>query len=268
MLTVLGIDAAWTAGEPSGVALVTGTPGSKWRCVRLAPSYETFINDEPVDWQAAQVEGCKPDVEALLDVASKAAGQRIDVVAIDMPLSTETIVGRRVADNAVSKAFGKYGCGTHTPNIERPGQLGADLSEGLKRIGFPLETRKAACGQNQRLIEVYPHPALLRLLNADYRVPYKANNTTRYWRGKNGAVRVQNLLNEYQRILRALSDKISDIKLKLPPPENGVTFAFLKRYEDALDALVCAWVGIMYLEKKAAPHGDETAAIWIPEIKS
>jgi predicted RNase H-like nuclease len=106
---------------------------------------------------------------------------------------------------------------------------------------------------------------LLRLLNADYRVPYKASNTTRYWPGQSVPTRVRNLLREYQRILRALSACISDIPLTLPSPEACTSFAFLKRYEDALDALVCAWVGIEFLEGRATAYGDDTAAIWIPD---
>ena len=39
--------------------------------------------------------------------------------------------------------------------------------------------------------------------------------------------------------------------------------AALKRWEDAVDALVAAWVGIRYLEGTAEPYGDATAAIWI-----
>jgi len=37
-----------------------------------------------------------------------------------------------------------------------------------------------------------------------------------------------------------------------------------KRYEDALDALVCTWVGVEHLEVNTVPLGDETAAIWCP----
>ena len=38
MTTVLGIDAAWTAKNPSGVALVS-RQGGQWMCRGLAPSY-------------------------------------------------------------------------------------------------------------------------------------------------------------------------------------------------------------------------------------
>ncbi len=43
--------------------------------------------------------------------------------------------------------------------------------------------------------------------------------------------------------------------LKRAKPESE-----MKRYEDALDAIVCAWVGIEFLRECAYPLGDETAA--------
>ena len=39
---VLGIDAAWTTHNPSGVALVQRT-AEGWQCLSLAPSYDAFI---------------------------------------------------------------------------------------------------------------------------------------------------------------------------------------------------------------------------------
>ncbi len=42
MTAILGIDAAWTTAEPSGVALIA-EHGTGWQCVGLAPSYDTVI---------------------------------------------------------------------------------------------------------------------------------------------------------------------------------------------------------------------------------
>jgi predicted RNase H-like nuclease len=44
---------------------------------------------------------------------------------------------------------------------------------------------------------------------------------------------------------------------------NGVA---LKAYEDALDAIVCAWVGVCALEGRATPLGNELSAIWVPRL--
>ena len=38
----LGIDAAWTVHQPSGIALVQNT-ATGWSCLGVAPSYEAFI---------------------------------------------------------------------------------------------------------------------------------------------------------------------------------------------------------------------------------
>lgn len=45
-------------------------------------------------------------------------------------------------------------------------------------------------------------------------------------------------------------------------PSTG-TLAELKRHEDAMDALLCAWAGARYLAGRARAHGDDTAAVWV-----
>ena len=63
MAGVLGIDAAWTEKEPSGVVLLEGSPG-KWRCLAIAPSYDsflTFAEGRPVYW-SIKSRGAIPDV--------------------------------------------------------------------------------------------------------------------------------------------------------------------------------------------------------------
>ncbi|MCA1792296.1 MAG: hypothetical protein ABR534_04885 [Desulfotignum sp.] len=43
MTVILGIDAAWTKTEPSGIALVELTQ-EDWQSIAVAPSYNAFIN--------------------------------------------------------------------------------------------------------------------------------------------------------------------------------------------------------------------------------
>ncbi len=68
MTTVLGIDAAWTAREPSGVALVRKNQG-RWQVLGVQPSYNAFIQaaeNQPFDWKIKSVPGCVPDMGRLL----------------------------------------------------------------------------------------------------------------------------------------------------------------------------------------------------------
>jgi predicted RNase H-like nuclease len=49
------------------------------------------------------------------------------------------------------------------------------------------------------------------------------------------------------------------------PDRSTVKFAIeLKPYEDKLDALISALVGVCILEGKAEPLGDDDCAIWVP----
>jgi len=115
-----------------------------------------------------------------------------------------------------------------------------------------------------RLVEVYPHPALLTLLECEYRVPYKVAKSYRYWPKLTVMQRIAALLNEFRVISEALVRIVGPVALPLPQADAVPSLAALKRYEDAVDALVCAWIGICYLEGNADASGDETAAIWCP----
>ena len=54
----------------------------------------------------------------------------------------------------------------------------------------------------------------------------------------------------------------------LPRLEFDARGVEVKAYEDKLDAVVCAWVGICALEGRAMPFGDRNSAIWISEAES
>ena len=97
MPVVLGIDAAWTATKPSGVALVRSA-GLRWRCLAVAPSYDTFVglrHGTAIDWEQRRFLGESVDPVALLEAAAELAGGPVDVVAIDMPIATVPITSRR-----------------------------------------------------------------------------------------------------------------------------------------------------------------------------
>ena len=266
MAGILGIDAAWTNKEPSGVALLEGSSGA-WRCVAVAPSYVSFLSlaeGTPVDW-TVKSKGAVPDAGRLVAAAEKLLGGReLKVVTVDMPLSTTPITGRREADAATSRAFGGMGAAVHSPNAERPGAISDHLTKDLAAVGFPLATGNTPAGTPKRLVEVYPHPALMALTGASYRLCYKVSRSRKYWPDSTPAERRANLLVQFQSILSALNDEIRDLPIELPDPTSAVPVSGLKRYEDSLDALVCAWVGMKYLEGEAVTYGDHTAAIWIP----
>ena len=262
---ILGIDAAWTARQPSGIALAVETRGG-WRCAAVAPSYDDFLrlaDGVPVDWAARACLGAVPPVQALLAAVRRIApASRIEVAAVDMPLAAGRITGRRACDDALSRVYGGRGLGVHTPSVERPGALSDGMHRAFAERGFRLATTAPRRG-TRHLLEVYPHTAVMALTGSGYRVPYKLARARRYWPDATPRQRRERLLAEWRRILVTLRRVIAGIDLPLPadPPERA---SGMKRYEDALDALVCAWVGIEFLEGRAIAFGDATAAIWSP----
>lgn len=266
MTNILALDAAWTAKEPTGVALV-GSDGIGWRSVAVAPSYDSFLDlarGNTVDWTQAQFHGSVPDIPKLLQAAERPAGSSVDLVTIDMPVATSPINRRRVADNVVSRKFGGRGCSAHSPSATRPGPLGATLSADFQSAGFSIATNQTSVNQAHQLLEVYPHPALLALLGPRYRVPYKVSKTRRYWPTLTLHERINALLSEFSAIHAELAKVFGSTGVPLHLGVNALTLSELKRYEDALDALVCAWVGVRYMQGTAIAHGDDTAAIWCP----
>ena len=182
---VLGIDAAWTAHQPSGISLVQRTT-SGWSCLAIAPSYEAFIAQASGQgWDPEQkATGSRPDPAALLQASKQLAGAELSCVSVDMPLATTPITRRRAADTAISSRFGPKGCAVHSPSAERPGAIADQLRAEFAALGYPLHTN----GSDQAfpaLIECYPHVALLALLKRNYRVPYKVSRSGKYWKAEN-----------------------------------------------------------------------------------
>src|ERR1700756_4245829 len=101
MRTVLGIDAAWTGRQPSGVALAEET-GRGWRLKAVASSYARFEALAGLAPEPPAERGMKPDASACPPPCRHLAGREPDLIAIDMPLSRLPITGRRKSDNLVS----------------------------------------------------------------------------------------------------------------------------------------------------------------------
>lgn len=269
---VLGIDAAWTAHHPAGVALVKIPQHGRPRLLRVARSYEEFCRiheNEGIDWPS-KVHGNEPNIPALLSICEKIAGATPNVIALDIPIGPQFITGRRAADKMVTSAYISRKAGTHSPTANRPGPISQMLFEQLSACGFEWLHAKATVSQNKNsrvFIEVYPHPALIELLGLDERLKYKVSKLQKYWpdieNDKRWAAVTQNLA----RLRTALDKHIAGVADWLPTAKSFIkngAMSRLKGYEDALDAVVCAWIACEFLAGRCAAYGDEKSAIWLP----
>lgn len=262
MRSVLGIDAAWTYTNPSGVALAKETEEG-WELVTVSTSYEEF--------NSLSGEGCYekvsnpfiPSATELLNTCNRWLGRSVDLVAIDMPLSHAPITGRRAADNAVSKEYGGRNCSTHSPSSERPGSISSDLNRGFTLAGYPLQTKEI---RPPGLIEVYPHPSLVELADAPERLKYKLAKTRKYWPTLERKERLEKVRAQWCLIASLLESHVRGVAGKLPTLDQHATGTQMKGVEDALDAIVCVWIAICALDGHIKPFGDEMSAIWIPVV--
>lgn len=261
MKAVLGIDAAWTLTEPSGVALAV--KDREWRLAAVAPSYDRFLRMAGGSSSLpGRPRGSAPDANALITVARIISKSDVDLVAIDMPLSKDLITSRRVSDRAVNAAYSVRWCSTHTPSAVRPGKISDRLREDFDAAGYPLRTTSIA---SPGLIEVYPHPALVELAKSAKRLTYKHGKARDYWPDLVAVDRKVKIMETWRSIVERLESKVSGTAAMLPIPSLDAKGWEMKAFEDQLDAVVCAWVAIEVLNDRALPYGDEVSAVWIPK---
>jgi predicted RNase H-like nuclease len=261
MRAVLGIDAAWTLTQPSGVALAIESREG-WHLLAAASSYQRFFAlADRCQLAEERPTGSPPNAAGLLAAASALCGRPVDLVAIDMPLAHSPIIGRRLSDNAVSRAYGARKCGTHTPSVTRPGRVSDDFKQAFEQAGYPLRTDNCFA---PGIIEVYPHPALVELAAAAERLRYKASKVRSYWPSATSLERRALLYQQWSVILALLDGEIAGVKSSMPILEMTASGQEIKAYEDQLDAIVCAWVAIRVLDGRAKSYGDNQSAIWIP----
>lgn len=263
MKAVLGIDAAWTDRQPSGVALIRESQEGCWEYIAADSSYAAFLARAGIRLTDPLV----PNPPALLEAARRLSESELAVVAVDIPLEVgpdgapALTQRRRCADNELTRAFVSRGCGTHSPNANRPGPIAVELMRGFGlRLGVRSADASSPC-----LIEVYPHTAAMLLLGEPYRVPYKIARAGKYWRKEGLAPeqRRERITLNLRRLVCALQAEVQGIRLIVPG--EPLKPREIKHLEDTLDALLAAWVGVKFLRGEAKPYGDQCAAIWVPE---
>ena len=190
------------------------------------------------------------DILAFVDAHDNGNGL---LVAIDAPLIVPNVTGRRPCEAVLSACLAKVQAGPHPANrvrlATRNGTIrGERIAAALALRSLPqtpfLETLPA--GQPPRAVfEVFPHPAHVALFGLTKTLKYKAKP------GRTIETRLAEFAH-YTDLLRGLV--AADPPLALPPESSAwlardlplLALTALKRHEDALDALTCAYVALYH----------------------
>lgn len=217
MLTVVGLDLAWTPNRDTGVCIIQFDGSGAGELLELSARADTPAGFADL---IASFEG---------DV----------VAAIDAPL----VIGlERTAERQLARVFGKAKASAYTANeaflAGFNGLAGPLLMAELRKRGF--EHGPPAPGISRTAVEVFPHATHVSLFGLAERIPYKKGPL---------ATRRAGML-AYQRHLAALlashwpwagaDPRVQALSDPEAVPGGGKS---LKVLEDQLDALTCAFAG-------------------------
>ncbi len=226
-----GVDLAWGPRNPTGVAVVDR------------------------DGRLVRIGAVRDDAAVIAALWPYARGDCL--VALDAPLVVINPTGQRPAETALNRDFRKFEAGAHPANTGKPefadGPRGARLARALD---LDMDPRSSA---RRRAIEVYPHAATVALFRLPRTLKYKAKPG----RG----------LDQLKSELLLLMDGVEGLAhagVPLHVAGHGdwcelrrqvVTAqrkSDLRRAEDPIDAVVCAYVAL-YAEHRPADvtiYGD------------
>ena len=228
----IGIDLAWGSKNTTG-AVTLGWEGQD--------------NAQPTDAPRLVVTDYTDDLltdDAIVEFIARSDQGGGVIVGIDAPLDVPNLTGERPVEASLRRCFGKYQAGAHPANRTRfkDDVRGERLAKRLKREHNIVNDYEFAAQDNtvRRCVEVFPHPAMVVLFGLQKTLKYKAKP------GRDHASRMA----EYARYVEGLRS-LENVEPRLSVPTwlavpSDKQGAVLKRYEDLLDALMCAYVAAYY----------------------
>jgi predicted RNase H-like nuclease len=180
------------------------------------------------------------DNEEMLAFIREAGGSGPALIAIDAPLIVPNEEGARLVDRQITRLFGRYGAGCYPAYRNRPGGCtrGEEIVLELTYYGFVQDPHVQKRAATRTVFEVYPHPAMLALFHLAQTIKYKA--------------RPKRTLDFRRRELARLRACLVNLDghepaLSSPPAvtdrdPNVLRGTAIKRYEDLLDAAICAYI--------------------------
>ena len=216
-----GVDLAWAGRNPTGIAAVDA------------------------DGHLVHIGAVRADDEILAALRPYVRGDCL--VAFDAPLVVTNSTGQRPAEAALNRDFRRFEAGAHPANTGKPEFADLPRAARLARA-LDLDMDPLSCAA-RRTIEVYPHPATVVLFRLARTLKYKAKPGRSLGRLKSELLLLMDGVEELARTEVPLHVAGHDAWVEL---RRQVVAAQrksdLRRAEDPVDAVVCAYVAL-YAER-------------------
>jgi predicted RNase H-like nuclease len=174
----------------------------------------------------------------ILEFVARASGRGPALVAVDAPITIPNESGARGCDRDITRVFGRFQAGAHPANRRILGRYGELRPVGLasrlaEELGFVLDPYIARHTTRRQLIEVYPHPGMVALFGLDRTLKYKRGSVTQR---RSELLRLQAYL-----LALASANPVLEVGDSWRREIEALRGRELKRYEDLLDSLFCAY---------------------------
>lgn len=243
-MKVIGIDLAWQS-EKNTTAIAIGQLSGNH--LHISKTHAAVLG----------LENIIKTIQSETDVAG---------VAIDAPLIINNKTGQRTCEKSLSSAYGSKKATCHASNQNLyPDADSVRLSQYLlgqhfKHLGRP-ETEKWQ-------IEIYPHPAIIETFGLEQRLLYKKGSAINK---RQGQVNLAKLIRSLEHSKHLKLSLHSDMDEYLEPTKIlSKAGKAMKQNEDALDAIMCAYIAANYaLNKAGRVFGDrQNGYIYVPTTKA
>ncbi|OBF87894.1 GTP pyrophosphokinase [Mycobacterium sp. 852002-51163_SCH5372311] len=216
-----GVDLAWGVRNPTGVAVVDA------------------------DGRLVDVGAARDDADVLAALSPYVQGPCL--VGFDAPLVVINPTGQRPAETALNRDFRRFEAGAHPANTGKPefadGPRGGRLARALE---LDLDPRSKA---TRRGIEVYPHAATVALFRLSRTLKYKAKPGRDVGQLKSQLLLLMDGLEGLAGAAVPLHVTCHEGWAELRRTVETAQRKFeLRRAEDPIDAVVCAYVAL-YAER-------------------